>query len=62
LIFFRDEGIFEPEFIEDRRQGLEEFINIVAGHPLVQNEKCLHIFLLEDRIDKRTYVPGKITR
>ena len=62
MIFFRDEGIFEPEFIEDRRQGLEEFINIVAGHPLVQNEKCLHTFLLEDRIDKRTYVPGKITR
>ena len=43
-----DDGIFEPEFIEERRQKLEEFINHVAGHPLVQNEKSLHLFLLEN--------------
>ena len=55
-----DDGIFESEFIEDRRQGLEEFINHLAGHPLVQNEKCLHFFLLEARLDKGAYVPGKI--
>ena len=45
----KDDGIFETEFIEERRQGLEDFINSVAGHPLVQNEKCLHSFLQEMR-------------
>ena len=39
------EGIFEEDFIEDRRAGLESFINKVAGHPLAQNERCLHMFL-----------------
>ena len=56
----QDDGIFEPDFIEDRREALENFINHVAGHPLVQNEKCLHAFLLEDKIDKRNFVPGKV--
>lgn len=31
----------------------------VAGHPLAQNERCLHMFLQEQTIDKN-YVPGKI--
>lgn len=31
----------------------------VAGHPLAQNEKCLHMFIQEQVID-RNYVPGKI--
>ncbi|EPB78777.1 hypothetical protein ANCCEY_02167 [Ancylostoma ceylanicum] len=31
----------------------------VAGHPLAQNERSLHIFLQEPMID-RNYVPGKI--
>ena len=55
-----DDGIFESDFVEDRCQGLEDFINHVAGHPLVQREKCLHFFLLENRLDKVAYVPGKI--
>lgn len=40
---------------------LFEFLsfNRVAGHPLAQNEKCLHMFLIEPVIDKN-YVPGKI--
>ncbi|EDO38324.1 predicted protein [Nematostella vectensis] len=59
LPFRGDDGIFEDEFIEDRRQGLEAFINRVAGHPLAQNEKCLHMFLQEPMIDKN-YVPGKV--
>lgn len=59
LPFRADDGIFEDEFIEERRQGLEGFINRVAGHPLAQNERCLHIFLQEAIIDKN-YVPGKI--
>jgi len=55
----QDEGIFEDEFLENRRQGLEAFINKVAGHPLAQNERCLHMFLQDEVIDKN-YVPGKI--
>ncbi|XP_033741438.1 sorting nexin-12-like [Pecten maximus] len=59
LPFRSDDGIFEDEFIEDRRKGLEQFVNKVAGHPLAQNERCLHMFLQEQVIDKN-YVPGKI--
>merc|ERR1711990_884709 len=55
-----DDGIFEPEFIEERRLGLEEFLNKVAGHPLVQGERCLHMFLTEQFLDKASYVPGKV--
>ncbi|XP_023328892.1 sorting nexin-3 [Eurytemora carolleeae] len=55
-----DDGIFEIEFIEERKTGLEDFINKLAGHPLVQNEQCLHMFLLEPALDKRNYVPGKV--
>ena len=29
-----DDGIFDEEFIEDRRVGLEEFINKLAGRGL----------------------------
>ena len=57
-----DDGIFDEEFIEDRRVGLEDFINKLAGHPLVQNEKCLHAFLLQEKIDKSGFVPGKVAR
>jgi len=57
--FRQDDGIFEDGFIEERRQGLESFVNRVAGHPLAQNEKCVHMFLQEPIIDKN-YVPGKI--
>lgn len=34
-------------------------VNKVAGHPLAQNEKSLHIFLQEATID-RNYTPGKV--
>ena len=59
LPFRGDDGIFEEDFIEERRSGLEGFVNKVAGHPLAQNERCLHMFLQDANIDK-TYVPGKI--
>ncbi|ELU14303.1 hypothetical protein CAPTEDRAFT_164848 [Capitella teleta] len=59
LPFRGDEGIYDDEFIEDRRKGLESFVNKVAGHPLAQNERCLHMFLVEPVIDKN-YVPGKV--
>ncbi|CAF1398306.1 unnamed protein product [Adineta steineri] len=58
--FRRDDGIFEDDFIEDRRKGLEQFINKVAGHPLAQNERSLHVFLQEPAIDHDKYVPGKM--
>ncbi len=54
-----DDGLFDEHFIEERRKGLESFINKIAGHPLAQNERCLHMFLQEPIIDKN-YVPGKI--
>jgi sorting nexin-3/12 len=57
--FRNDEGIFEEQFIEDRRKGLETFVNKIAGHPLAQNERCLHMFLQEPTID-RNYTPGKV--
>lgn len=59
LPFRSDDGLFEDEFIEERRAGLEAFVNKVAGHPLAQNEKCLHMFLQEPILDKE-YIPGKI--
>jgi sorting nexin-3/12 len=52
LPFRQDDGIFEEGFIEERRKGLEQFLNKVAGHPLAQNEKSLHIFLQSNEIDK----------
>ncbi|XP_061818568.1 sorting nexin-12 [Nerophis lumbriciformis] len=59
LPFRSDEGLFEDSFIEERRSGLEQFINKIAGHPLAQNERCLHMFLQEAEID-RNYIPGKV--
>ena len=71
----RDDGIFEDEFIDERRKGLEQFINKyvsslsslinlrlsrVAGHPLAQNERSLHVFLQDPIIDHEKYVPGKV--
>jgi len=59
LPFRNDDGIYDDEFIEDRRKALEGFVNKIAGHPLAQNERCLHLFLQEPVIN-RSYVPGKI--
>jgi len=55
-----DDGIFDDEFIEERRKGLEQFLNKVAGHPLAQNERSLHVFLQDTTIDRTKYVPGKV--
>ena len=32
----------------------------VAGHPLAQDERSLHVFLQEEKIDHDRYVPGKV--
>ena len=60
LPFRKDNGLFQDDFIEERRQGLEKFINKVASHPLVQNERSLHVFLLEPEINLSQYTRGKI--
>ncbi|RXN00059.1 Sorting nexin-3 [Acipenser ruthenus] len=59
LPFRGDDGIFDDSFIEERRQGLEQFLNKVAGHPLAQNERCLHMFLQDESLDK-SYTPCKV--
>uniref|UniRef100_A0A8C8X4R8 PX domain-containing protein n=1 Tax=Panthera leo TaxID=9689 RepID=A0A8C8X4R8_PANLE len=58
LPFRGDDGIFDDNFIEERKRGLGQFINKLAGHPLAQNERCLHMFLQDEIIDKG-YTPSK---
>ena len=58
LPFSGDDGIFDDNFIEERKRGLGQFINKLAGHPLAQNEHCLHMFLRDEIIDKG-YTPSK---
>lgn len=36
---------FSDEVIENRREGLERFLQIVAGHPLLQVSALLHLNL-----------------
>ncbi|CAF0837088.1 unnamed protein product [Didymodactylos carnosus] len=60
LPFRKDEGLFQEDFIEERRKGLEKFINKISSHPLAQNERSLHVFLQEPSIDLDKYVPGKM--
>lgn len=38
-------GRFDEEFIEQRRKGLEEFLNSVVNHPFSRFEKKLQEFL-----------------
>uniref|UniRef100_A0A667HH09 PX domain-containing protein n=1 Tax=Lynx canadensis TaxID=61383 RepID=A0A667HH09_LYNCA len=58
LPFRGDDGIFDDNFIEERKRGLGQFINKLAGHPLAQNERCLHMFL-QDEITDKGYTPSK---
>ncbi|CDK28549.1 unnamed protein product [Kuraishia capsulata CBS 1993] len=47
---------FNDQFIEDRRIGLEKFLTVVAGHPLIQTgSKSLLSFVQDDRWDKRKF-------
>ncbi|ESW95883.1 hypothetical protein KL938_002754 [Ogataea parapolymorpha] len=39
---------FNDDFIEERRQGLERFLNIVAGHPLLQTGSPTLIRFIQD--------------
>ena len=57
---FSSKNMFTEDFIEERRKGLETFINKVASHPLAQNERALHVFLFDPEIDLSRYVRGKV--
>ena len=45
---FTSAGRFEPEFVEKRRQALEEWINVVAHHSFFRFEAVLHSFLQDE--------------
>jgi sorting nexin-3/12 len=62
LPFRKDNGPFQDDFIEERRRGLEVFINKIATHPLAQNERALHVFLFDPEIDLTKYERGKIKK
>lgn len=48
---------FNDDFIEERRQGLEKFLNMVAGHPLLQTgSKSLISFIQDDKWDKSKFM------
>lgn len=39
----------DPDFVERRRVGLENFLLRVASHPVLSNDKILYHFLTEVR-------------
>ncbi len=48
---------FNDDFIEERRRGLERFLNMVAGHPLLQTgSKALICFIQDDKWDKSRFM------
>ncbi|KAI8340084.1 Phox homologous domain-containing protein [Chlamydoabsidia padenii] len=47
---------FEDHIIEQRREGLERFLQIVAGHPLLQTgSKVMAAFIQDPSFTKETY-------
>ncbi|KAJ2256909.1 Sorting nexin-3 [Coemansia sp. RSA 454] len=47
---------FDDQVIEDRREGLERFLQIVAGHPLLQTgSKVLVAFIQDPAFSKEKY-------
>ncbi|CAG8572753.1 7128_t:CDS:2 [Ambispora gerdemannii] len=47
---------FSDEVIEARREGLERFLQIVAGHPLVQTgSKVLSAFIQDPKFSRENY-------
>lgn len=45
-------GRFEDDFIEERRKGLEIFINSVSNHVICRFEEALHTFLQDPSEDR----------
>lgn len=55
----------DPDFVERRRVGLENFLLRVASHPVLSNDKIFYLFLTEvSTPDYSTQWPdlGKILR
>ncbi|KAJ2501835.1 Sorting nexin-3 [Coemansia sp. RSA 1972] len=47
---------FDDQVVEDRREGLERFLQIVAGHPLLQTgSKVLVAFIQDPAFSKEKY-------
>ncbi|OZJ06942.1 Sorting nexin-3 [Bifiguratus adelaidae] len=47
---------FSDEVVEQRREGLERFLQIVAGHPLLQTgSKVLAAFIQDPNFNKESY-------
>ena len=46
------ETLFDDEFIEERRKALDNFINKISEHPLVQTDKNWTSFLQDDELVK----------
>jgi len=51
LMSFFGPGRFDPEFIEERKKGLELFLNSVVKHPWARFEKGLHQFLQDQNFE-----------
>ncbi len=47
-------GKFDAAFVEERRKGLEEFLNRVAGHAICRLEPGFHRFLSEQDFNAST--------
>ncbi|CAI2167318.1 8124_t:CDS:2 [Funneliformis geosporum] len=48
---------FTDEVIESRREGLERFLQIVAGHPLLQTgSKVLSAFIQDPNFSRENYI------
>lgn len=39
------DGIFDDNFVGERKRGLDQVVHKVAGHPRVQREHCVYMFL-----------------
>ena len=51
--FIVKETLFDEEFLEERQKALDQFINKVSEHPLVQNEKLWASFLRDEEFAKK---------
>eukprot|EP01112_Ceratiomyxa_fruticulosa_P007544 TRINITY_DN1963_c0_g1_i2.p1 TRINITY_DN1963_c0_g1~~TRINITY_DN1963_c0_g1_i2.p1 ORF type:complete len:159 (-),score=41.82 TRINITY_DN1963_c0_g1_i2:78-554(-) len=52
------QGRFDPEFIEMRRKGLEQFINAVANHNYFRFVPALHRFLQDSDVNFIDGIPS----
>lgn len=51
IFFFLRSGRYDAQFVEERRKGLEAFLNSVVNHPWARFEEGLHKFLEDQDFD-----------